>query len=150
MEDKTTTLIDILNSPLGSFAFILGIMIGIGWIIFYVTKFTTKISAKHGEFAERVNKVETNIDDIRKDLAYVKGSIEAAIGLKDLLTRKKSPISLTELGEKISKENDFENIIAINWDKILRTLELENFKNAYDIQEFCIDTAFIEPEKFFK
>jgi hypothetical protein len=145
----TNILKDIFTSPFGSIGFVLGIIVAIVWVVYYVTKYATKISTNHEILEKNINKIEGNIDEIRRDLSYVKGAIDLSLGIKDLLTQKKSPVSLTEMGEQIRQENNFDDIIAANWDKISKVLLSEKFKNPYDTQEFCINTAFVEPEKFF-
>lgn len=140
----------ILSSPAGSFAFIVGIMLLGGWLIYWVTKSVTKINAEHGHFNESVKKMDTNIDDIRKDLSYLKGSIDIIRSGANPLTQSNSPITLTKKGEEIAEEINANEIIAQNWDKIYSNLESEICdKNAYDIQEYCIETASVEPELFF-
>jgi dsDNA-specific endonuclease/ATPase MutS2 len=138
-----------LRSPVGSFSFVLGIMLLGGWAIHYITKFTTKINVEHGQFSKRMDKVESNVDEIRKDIAYIKGSLELVVASKDALSKKKSPLSFTDLGKEIAKSNDLDAMIANNWLKINTVLQDLKTKNPYDIQEFCLETAFVEPEKFF-
>lgn len=151
-----SVLKDMLASPVGSFAFVFGIMTIAGWLIFYVTKYVTKISESHKTLDKNINKVEenldkkitkieNNLDEIRKDLAYVKGNLD----VRDLLVKKNSPISLTEMGEQIRKEYKFDDIIAVNWDKILSEIDSAKLQNPYDVQEYCISTSFLEPTKFF-
>ena len=140
---------EILGSPAGSASFVLGIMVLAGWIIHYVTKFTTTITAKYGLFDERMAKTESNIDEIRKDIAYIKGSFEATVGIKDVLTKKKSPITLTEIGKQIADSNNLNAMVDSNWSKISIALNGLKTNNPYDIQEFCIETAFVESNKFF-
>jgi hypothetical protein len=152
----TNILKDILTSPVGSFAFVFGIIAAIVWVVHYVTKYATKISESHKTLDKNINrvednldkkitKIEDNIDEIRKDLAYVKGALE----VRDLLIQKNSPISLTEMGEQIREEYKFDDIISVNWDKILSEIDLAKLQNPYDVQEYCISTSFLEPTKFF-
>jgi hypothetical protein len=140
---------DILKSDAGSFSFIFALICLVIYGVHKVTKFTTNIGADHGVLAKRVDRIETNIDEIRKDLAVVKGNIEATIAIRDTLTKKKSPISLTDAGINIMNEYDLKNILTKNWDKILRTTNDIEIKNPYDLQEYFIETAYLEPLKFF-
>jgi hypothetical protein len=140
----------ILGSPAGSFAFVFGIIVLGGWLVHYVTKFTTKISIEHNGFKEETEKTKSYIDEIRKDMAFVKGSLEVAIGLKDVLTQKHSPISLTEMGDKMVKDYNLTHVVEKNWDKIIVASgkDLET-KNPYDLQEYFIETSYLNPATFF-
>ena len=140
---------EILSSPAGSFSFVLGMMILAGWLVHYVTKFTTKISVEHGQFNKRMDKTESNIDEIRKDIAFIKGSFEVAIGLKDAIAKKKSPLSLTDLGVEIAESYNLKAMIDTSWYRISAVINGLGTKNPYDIQEYCIETAFVEANKFF-
>ena len=140
---------EILSSPAGSFSFVFGLLVLVCWLVHYVTKFTTKISVEHGQINKRMDKTESSIDEIRRDISFIKGSFEAAIGIKDAIAKKKSPLSLTELGVEIAEKYSLETMIASNWGKINDILNALKTKNPYDIQEYCIETAFIEANKFF-
>ena len=140
----------IFSSPAGSFSFVLGIMLLSGWLIYMTTKKVTEINADHGVLTKTVNKIEAHIDDIRKDLSYMKGSIEILKSGANPLTKSQSPISLTDKGKEIALELKAEEIIGKNWDKIFKDLEKNIYdKNAYDIQQYCLETSAVDPEKFF-
>lgn len=142
---------DALSSPAGSFAFVFALMILGGWLIHWVTKKVTEINAEHSGFSKTVDKMETTINDIRKDLSYVKGSIDVIkAGNTGALLRSKSPISLTDEGNAVSKEIGAEAIIARNWDGIFSILEkFVGNTNAYDIQQYCMENVSVDPERFF-
>ena len=139
----------ILESPAGSFAFIFSIMALFGWIIHYVTKFTVNISSKHDRFNERMDKSESTIDEIRKDIAFIKGTLSMAIETKDSLTKKKSPLTLTDSGKEVVSTNNLDLMVDSNWQKITAALQSIKNKSPYDLQEFCIETAFTEMNRFF-
>ncbi len=83
-------------------------------------------------------------------MSYLKGNIDIIRSGALPLTKSHSPISLTEIGKKVANEIDANFIINDNWDRIVKILNEEvGNKNAYDIQEYCIDTASVEPKKFF-
>ena len=138
-----------LESPAGSFSFVFGIMAACGWVIHYTTKFATKISIKHDLFNLRMDKTESHMDEIRKDVAYLKGQFDTVVGIKDATVKKKSPISLTDIGKDIASSNNIAAMIDSNWSKINAALHGEKTKNPYDLQQFCIEKTFVEPEKFF-
>jgi hypothetical protein len=140
---------EVFKSDAGSFGFIFALVCLIIYGVYKITKFTTKIETEHGTLSNRVDRIESNIDEIRKDLAFVRGNVDAAIAIKDTLTKKKSPISLTDDGIKLVNEYNFENILARNWEQILKSTNDVETKNPYDLQEYFIETAYLEPSKFF-
>lgn len=104
-------------------------------------------NSEHSVINKCVTKIEGNIDEMRKDISYLKGSVDLLS--KNPLAQAHSPISLTELGLKVSDELGAPDIIARNWAKIQNDLDLNICnKNAYDIQQYCMETAAIEPERF--
>jgi len=151
----------ILGSPVGSLGFVVGIMLGAGWLIYFVTKKVTEIQKEHehmqgnaGKLENTIDRrfgmVETHIDEMRKDLSYLKGSIELIRSGANQPTKSRSPISLTEVGIKIAEELKVEELVAQNWDKIAANMDANvKDKNAYDIQTYCMETAAVDPESFF-
>jgi len=142
---------EILGSPIGSLSFILGIMILSGWLIHFVTKHITKYKTENEENKSKVIKIEDKIDTINTNLAYIRGTIDVVNKIIPNPTIKsKSPISLTELGESLAKDMDLQAKIIRNWDKIRDYLDNNLLqKNAYDIQQFCIDTASVSLDRLF-
>ena len=140
-----------LTSPAGSFGFIFGILCLLFWSIHYVTKHITRIKTSHDTLDGSVGKIDKHIDEIRRDLSYLKGSIDVYKSSAEPLTKAHSPISLTQKGMAVATELNAVEIIARNWDNIYGNLE-ENVrnKNAYDIQEYCLMTAFVDPDNFFE
>lgn len=157
--DAIKLIQDLLGTPAGSFAFIVGIMCLGGWLIFYVTKKVTEIRSEHDHlksdshkyeqaFDGRFKTVEVHIDEIRKDLSYLKGSLEVFRSGSAPLAQRHSPISLTEIGIKVCEELNAEAMIAQNWEAIRKELDEKlTDKNAYDIQEYLMETAAVEPER---
>jgi hypothetical protein len=93
-----------------------------------------------------------SIENIRTDLALIKGTLQAALSGSniDALIQSKSPISLNDLGRELAERMDLETRISNNWGKIYEFLDNNlQSKNAYDIQQFCIETASVFPERFF-
>ena len=100
---------EILGSPIGSFTFILGIMLLSGWLIYFVTRHITKyrleyeehkgrVSVVEDRIDKRIDKVETKIDTINLDTSYIRGNIDVILNSRNApaLVKAKSPISLTE------------------------------------------------------
>jgi len=142
---------DALSSPAGSFGFVFALMVLGGWLIHWVTKKVTQINAEHSGFSKSVDKMERTIDDMRKDVSYVKGSIDVLkSGNSTALLQSHSPVSLTLKGDEVAKEIKAEEIITRNWSKIFTILERDiSNKNAYDIQQYCIENVSVDPDRFF-
>lgn len=140
----------ILGSEFGSFGFITALMLAILGIVYFVTKHVTHIRSNHSALNDRVGRIDSNINTIRDDLAFLKGSIEIikSVDLKELFQRK-SPVTLTEAGQQVAKELGAEEIISRTWDKIYSILENEiSDKNAYDIQQYCMEKVSVDPQRF--
>ena len=151
----------VLTSPAGSFSFVFALLVLAGWLIFWVTKKITTIQVSHKQIEKdnekTCNKVENHaekmdkhMDEIRKDISYLKAMIDVyKISPKDALAQSHSPVSLTDKGNEVATQINADEMIAGNWEKIFATLEANiNGKNAYDIQEYCLQTATIELDKF--
>jgi hypothetical protein len=139
-----------LSSPAGSFSFVFAIMVLGGWLIYWVTKRVTTIQSDHGTISKSILKIEAHIDESRRDLSYLKGSMDILRqpGIPALV-QSHSPISLNQLGASIAEELQVEKVIDRNWNIIFKVLESGVCdKNAYDIQQFILDQIATDPEKF--
>jgi len=139
----------VLGSPTGSFAFVGGLLALSWWLVHSITKFITEYSIKQGLFNKQMDKTESDIAQIKEDIAFLKGSFGAAIEIKDTLVKKKSPISLTDLGLQLVAEHNLDGIIVDNWLKINTAIQNLKTNNPYDIQEFCLESAFVRANIFF-
>jgi hypothetical protein len=140
----------VLSSPAGSFGFVFSLMFLCGWVIYWITKKVTLIQSDHGVLTKSVTKIETSIDDIRVRMSFMEGSINILdSSQRGGLMKSHSPISLTDEGVHVAKEIQAEEIITRNWDKIFPILEkaISN-KNAYDIQQYCIENVSVDPDRF--
>lgn len=135
----------ILSSPYGSFAFIIAFLLLAFWLVHYITKHIEKLNSK----TEKVEKLENNIDSIKEDLHYIKATLNVIQANNNSLTQSHSPVSLTEKGKEVAKKMGIDGMIAKNWDKIYDTIENKSLNNAYDIQQFCIETATVNLDEFF-
>ncbi len=115
-----------------------------------IKKDVTYLKGNIGNLQSQIQNQDSSIGEIRKDMFYLKGNIDVIRSGAVSLTQSHSPISLTERGLQVAQEIKAEFIINENWTTIFNLLE-ENVanKNAYDIQEYAIDTASVEPELFF-
>lgn len=152
---------EILGSDAGSFAFVFFCLLLIGWAIYKITSFTTvwrmkedeidKLDGKVDSFCGKVDKIESKVDALSNDISFIKMQLNLLnFNASNSLVQSHSPISLTEIGVKVSKEMGIEQIIANNWDKIFSYIDVNvSSKNAYDIQQFCIEAASIHLDKLF-
>ena len=166
---------NIHESPAGSFSFVLGMMILAGWLIHYVTKYVVsanntikKLDAlKCDVHSKKIDTLELKtemlpcdihtdkldyhsqkLNDLKTDIAVIKTSLNYSFGSKDPIAKKKSPIVLTEIGEELVASNNLASMVDENWGKISSSLKNLNTNNPYDLQEFCIDTAFADTLPF--
>ena len=143
------------------------------WLTYYITKKVTIINAKHEELAtgseklesrmlsmlarneenaqKKLDGVESKVDDIRKDIAFLKGFMESLQkNITDGYTQRHSPISLTDKGKAEVQASGLDKLVTNNWSTISQVLNSEvKSRNPYDIQSYCVETAFVTPEKFF-
>lgn len=135
----------ILTSPAGSFAFVFALLCVVGWAIHYITKYVEKLNAK----SERVEKLENGMESIKDDLHYIKATLNIIQSSNSALTQSHSPVSLTAKGRDVAIKMGIHEIIASNWERIFETIEKKHLGSAYDIQQFCIETATINLNAFF-
>lgn len=149
---------ELLSTDGGSFAFVAILLCLAFYLTHWVTKKITEITVSHkniekenekiAENIEKISeKISNNIDEIRRDISFLKGVND--LYEKDKFAKSHSPISLTELGEKVSKEIGVDDMIQRNWNAIVNDIDKNaEGKSAYDIQEYCIETTVVEPERF--
>lgn len=154
---ETVSIIEkILTSPAGSFAFVFALLA----LAFWATKKITEIKQSHeyikGEnqrtsasLERHAEKVDQHMDEIRKDIAYMKAMVDIYKNAPgEALAMAHSPVSLTPKGLAVGEEIGADAMIASNWERIERLLdEAVGGKNAYDIQQFCIETATVDLDK---
>ena len=144
----TDLIKEILFSPFGSAAAIFAVLLLSFWLTHWVTKQITRINSSHGILSTSIARVESHIDEVRKDISYLKGTTDIIRMGNHPLTKSKSPVTLTDLGNSISAKLNAEEMICRNWDDIYLDLETNvGSNNAYDIQKYCIETATVELSK---
>lgn len=160
MSEAFRFLQQILSTNAGSFAFVIGILFLMIWITHWVTKKITEIESSH-KYIEKENqqvsdsvrkicgKIESDMDEIRRDISCLKGIVDVFRSGMVSLEQSHSPMSLTDLGVKVAKELNAEEMIQRNWDVVMKDIE-ENAegKTPYDIQEYCRETAVVELGRF--
>jgi len=140
----------------GTFGFSFALTLIGGWLIFFATKNISEIKADNSvlknsvaKIEEKIEKIESDIVGLKTDFAFVKAILEYQFASKDASTQKKSPLALTESGEKIVKTYNLKEIVDENWTKINDHLKSTNLIHPFDIERFCIERTFVTPEKFF-
>jgi len=133
---------EIFTSDAGSIGLIFALFMLIFLSIYKIATFSTKIVVEHGAFGKRVDKIEKNTDDIKEEVMKVKAIITTKFSFPDPFLQAHSPVRLTQLGIDVAKELDIEKRISSNWENILALVDKNvTNKNAYDIQQFCIEQA---------
>ncbi len=110
MDSAFDFLKEILKSRSGSFGFMFSLGLFILWI-----------AVKAGKIIERykvIEKIEKNIDTIKNDLSQIKAFIELFKQNNNPFAKSKSPISLTELGDRVAEDLKVKRIINKNWSEI--------------------------------
>lgn len=142
---------DILLSPLGSFASVFSLFALAFWLVYWITKKVTLFDSQREGTNAVVTKIDGHIDEIRRDLSYLKGTIDIIKTGGSPLAKSHSPVSLTDEGIRLATELNADDMICRNWDRIFDILEKNiQDKNAYDIQQYCLETVAVEPDMFFE
>lgn len=139
----------ITTSPFGSFASVCAFLYLCGWLIYKITKVATEWKEKQ----KGIEKLEEKVGAISTDIQYIKATLEVmqSVAPDKRYTKSHSPVSLTKLGEEVAVKMKMKERIASNWEKIYTLIDSSAInKNAYDIQQLCIETATVFPEKLFK
>ncbi len=138
---------EILGSAAGSFGFVLFMLLLAGWVIYKITKYTTEWTCK----LDAVKELSDNLKKAKEDILYIKTKLEIfSANMPNGLTQSHSPIGLSEKGKEIAEKMGIAQMIATNWENIRSYIEANaKTKNAYDIQQLCIESATISLDKLF-
>lgn len=146
-----------LSQPAGSFAFVLTLFAGLFFLGIWITKFITSYSVNQKRDREDVGIVKRDLKTLTTDISIIKGQLviindridQIGNKMNRDLTQAHSPVSLTELGKETAEKIGVDKMVARNLSSIVAFLDEQiKDKNAYDIQQFCIETASVYPEKF--
>jgi hypothetical protein len=140
---------DIIRSPAGSFGSVAALFGLAFWLVHWITKKVVAITSAHDRLTISVEKMEENFEKMREDIVYLKVNFDVIKDIFHPLSQARSPLSLTEQGKKIAEELEATEAIVRSWSKIYADLE-ENIagKNAYDIQQYCVETATVDLSRF--
>ncbi|MBP3303036.1 MAG: hypothetical protein J6L64_07905 [Opitutales bacterium] len=98
------------------FAFALAVL----WAVSFVSRKIGEHSQAVEEMKRKADRADEHLEKLRDDLVFIKSKLIVfgeKIAGADSLTASHSPISLTELGEKVAKEMDAERLIANDFEK---------------------------------
>jgi hypothetical protein len=87
---------------------------------------------------EAVKRIDRDFEEVKRDVKSIDrrvGRIEGHLGLAPIVSR--SPLHLTEIGEKILKESGIKQFVEERKEELLKQLKEENYTSAYDVQEWC-------------
>lgn len=107
---------------------------------------------EHRNAGERMTKVETSVLYLQKSLDSITKGLQGNKGLIiDPYSLNHSPLSITPKGYEMMARLGVENMFDRNWERIDRYID-ENVKdkNAYDVDQFCLEHAVVFPEHFLK
>lgn len=108
-----------------------GIVIS-GLVAFVVSSF------RIGVYKNKVDTAKDDIKELKTDAKEVRDKVvacETAI-FKEPLLRKKSPVDLTEKGDKVLAESGGKKFIDDNYPELKKKVEDKNPKTYYDFQEY--------------
>ena len=106
---------------------------------------------EHRDTEKRLTKVETSVEFLQKSVEDLTKNLK--VGGTGLIlgtyTQNHSPLSITDKGREMMQRVGMGEMFDKNWDRIdkLITEGVED-KNAYDIDQFCMEQAVVFPDKF--
>lgn len=146
-------LFELIKGLLSSNGGAFGAVALIGWFIFWAHGKVLGIIHNHGSIKDSCCKNEKDMQDIKENIVYIKGTLATIVSMvgKEALFKSQSPVSLTDSGRKAADELVAESIIARNWEaKIFPCLKKElSGKNPYDVQQYCMEKIPVSPAIFF-
>ncbi len=97
---------------------------------------------KLGKYEEKVNALEKKVDRLENDNRELSRNLtecstkidERTQNLASTLTKRKSPLSLTEKGEQLLKSSGSDKFVLDNKDDLVQKIKEKNPKTAYDVQ----------------
>ena len=140
------------SPTVGAVVLVLGVF---GAIVYKATMYNVAIQNTMKKVDELpCDEHRAKIDKTGVDIADIKNTLRFALGKKVPFSKRKSPLSLNEEGIDVVKLYNLDAMIDSNWVKINSALQGLKTKNPYDVQVFCIETAFgdttgIRPPLFF-
>ena len=110
---------------------------GAGVIISALVSFLIA-SSRIGEYKNKVDTAVSDITDLKKELKEVRDkavACETSLKEREPLTRKRSPIALTDRGSKVLNESGGKKFIEDNYEELKNNVDEKKPETSYDIQE---------------
>jgi hypothetical protein len=96
------------------------------------------IIVSHYVYKEKVRHLEEAVAEVKKDGKEVRDKViacETSLKEREPLTKKKSPVSLTERGSAFLKNSGGEKFVDDNFTELLNKVEAREPKTSFDVQE---------------
>ena len=105
---------------------------------------------EHRDMESRMSRVETSVEYLQRSLDSLTKNLQGNNNLiLDTYTRNHSPLSISKKGHEMMQRVGMGDMFDQNWDRIEHLInEGVEDKNAYDIDQFCMEQAVVFPEKF--
>lgn len=95
-------------------------------------------SIRIGEYKGKVDRAGTDITDIRGEQKIIRDKViacETSLKEREPLGRRKSPVGLTDRGNKVLNDSGGKDFVDKNFEELSKKVEEKNPKTSYDIQE---------------
>ena len=105
---------------------------------------------EHRDMESRMARVETSVEYLQRSLDSLTKGLQGNNKLiLDSYTLNHSPLSISEKGRQMMQRVGMGDMFDKNWNRIEHLIDegVED-KNAYDIDQFCMEQAVVFPEKF--
>lgn len=115
---------------------LVSMIVGYGTAIFTIGKYTQKIDYLYKDGED----LKTDIKDLIKRITICETKIEERTqNLAATLTKRKSPISLSEKGEEMLIKSGANKFVLDNLQELVKKIKEKDPKSAYDVQEISKD-----------
>lgn len=163
----------ILVSPAGSFASVFGLVVLVGWFMFWLHGRFVLLIANHKALSDacadtkshadnacdrldkRIEALRDDMHEVKGEIQYIKSTLNSILNAAQTqnsqtpFVKAHSPLSLTESGLAASKEMNLDLAVATNWESIKNRMDAEIAdKNPYDIQTYCLEKIPVNPESY--
>ncbi|OGH93225.1 MAG: hypothetical protein A2563_01300 [Candidatus Magasanikbacteria bacterium RIFOXYD1_FULL_40_23] len=125
MPQDNSWIIILISTALGGFA---------GW---------GAAAHKLGRYAQIADDLKAKVGEIEKEIKLLTTNItqcstkidERTLSAATALTKRKSPISLTDFGDALLKKSGSDKFVLENQSELVEKIKVTNPKSAYDVQE---------------
>ena len=89
-------------------------------------------------YKSKVDRLETDVKEVKIEIREIRDKViscETSLRERAPLKKAKSPVSLTERGDKVLGESGGRFFVETNYEELKKSVEDQNPNNPYDIQE---------------